>query len=125
MPECAALLYTLPVQGVGEALRRGWRARSGESSFVLQTQSRRDESEREAEAMEQAEKEAITRELERAKAVAFTTYSFDRTRTTRLRVEATSAPSIHLLCHTTTACISIPLHECQQFSKPNTAHNSI
>ena len=71
----AALWYTLnsvqtlPAQGVGEALRRGWRARSGESSFVLQTQSRREESEREAEAMEEAEKEA-RRAVEREKEVA-------------------------------------------------------
>ena len=57
---------------MGEALRRGWRARSVESSFVLQTQSRREESEREAEAMEEAETEA-KREVEREREVASTT----------------------------------------------------
>ena len=48
----------VPDQGVGEALRRGWRARSGESALVLRTQSRREESERAAEAETEVEPEA-------------------------------------------------------------------
>ena len=53
---------------MGEALRRGWRARSEESPFVLQTQSRREELKEEAE------------EEEKEVAAAATTSSFDHSR---------------------------------------------
>ena len=60
----------VPDQGVGEALRRGWRARSGESALVLRTQSRREESERAAEAEKEVEPEAKTQAEEEEEVAA-------------------------------------------------------
>ena len=127
VPERSAVVYpklcvqTLPAQGVGEALRRGWRARSGESSFVLQTQSRREESEREAEAMEEAEKEA-RRAVEREKEVASTAYSFDRTRITRLRYTPMLRPRD--LCTLDTSCPDTPRTSTSSLHTPHPNHQA-
>lgn len=85
--QCSA---RVPDQGVGEALRRGWRARSGESALVLRTQSRREESERAAEAETEVEPEAKTQaeEEEEVAAAASTPLPL-----TNLLLYATSSPA--------------------------------
>ena len=85
--QCSA---RVPDQGVGEALRRGWRARSGESALVLRTQSRREESERAAEAETEVEPEARKQaeEEEEVAAAASTPLPL-----TNLLLYATSSPA--------------------------------
>ena len=113
----------LPAQGVGEALRRGWRARSGEGSFVLQTQSRREESEREAEAMEEAEKEAkraVEREKEVASSIPIVVVS-----TTHISLaHVTSAHPRHLLPPHTAYIYLLSPHPTPPTTRPTTAYDA-